>query len=196
MWKTRHDEILNGRGMRVSIAKGRDPLRFDQVIELWREEKLFRDFFTEHLANVPYQCFRWETPPITVRTINREFECVVLDSPGLEREVDINAFANQFRIAGAQHVVLTFPNLRGDALMVVPAPRGQVAAYGHLGAFLRLAPEDQRDQLWQAIANAIEIRLSSTPLWLSTAGMGVAWLHVRLDSRPKYYAHQPYRAIG
>ncbi|MGI9175867.1 MAG: DUF6940 family protein [Rhodothermales bacterium] len=25
-------------------------------------------------------------------------------------------------------------------------------------------------------------------MWLSTAGGGVSWLHVRLDSRPKYYA--------
>jgi len=28
---------------------------------------------------------------------------------------------------------------------------------------------------------------------LSTAGMGVYWLHVRLDTRPKYYQHTPYR---
>jgi hypothetical protein len=30
------------------------------------------------------------------------------------------------------------------------------------------------------------------PIWLSTAGMGVAWLHIRLDERPKYYSHKPY----
>jgi len=33
------------------------------------------------------------------------------------------------------------------------------------------------------------------PTWLSTAGGGVAWLHVRLDTRPKYYRYNPYRAI-
>ena len=31
-----------------------------------------------------------------------------------------------------------------------------------------------------------------TPTWVSTAGGGVAWLHVRLDSAPKYYTHRPY----
>ena len=35
--------------------------------------------------------------------------------------------------------------------------------------------------------------VNDKPTWLSTAGMGVAWLHVRLDQRPKYYAHRPYR---
>ncbi len=35
--------------------------------------------------------------------------------------------------------------------------------------------------------------IGHTPLWLSTAGGGVAWLHVRLDSRPKYYGYSPYK---
>ena len=30
------------------------------------------------------------------------------------------------------------------------------------------------------------------PTWLSTEGSGVPWLHVRLDSRPKYYHHAAY----
>jgi len=30
--------------------------------------------------------------------------------------------------------------------------------------------------------------------WLSTSGLGIAWLHVRLDERPKYYTHAPYRS--
>jgi hypothetical protein len=32
--------------------------------------------------------------------------------------------------------------------------------------------------------------------WLSTAGMGVPWLHVRLDDRPKDYGHRPYRNLN
>jgi hypothetical protein len=39
-------------------------------------------------------------------------------------------------------------------------------------------------------------RVSTTPVWLSTAGAGVAWLHVRLDDRPKYYSHRPYTDGG
>ena len=33
------------------------------------------------------------------------------------------------------------------------------------------------------------------PVWVSTAGAGVSWLHVRLDDRPKYYGYQPYRNL-
>ncbi len=35
-------------------------------------------------------------------------------------------------------------------------------------------------------------RVGDRPTWLSTAGHGVAWLHVRLDTRPKYYRYTPY----
>jgi len=35
-------------------------------------------------------------------------------------------------------------------------------------------------------------RLGERRLWISTAGGGVAWLHVRLDSSPKYYGFRPY----
>ena len=36
-------------------------------------------------------------------------------------------------------------------------------------------------------------RLGARPVWLSTAGGGVDWLHVRLDDRPKYYRHREWR---
>ncbi len=39
----------------------------------------------------------------------------------------------------------------------------------------------------------MEKRVSDKPVWLSTAGGGVPWLHVRLDNRPKYYSYRPYR---
>ena len=36
-------------------------------------------------------------------------------------------------------------------------------------------------------------RVGVKPVWLSTAGAGVAWVHVRLDDRPKYYGYDAYR---
>jgi hypothetical protein len=143
------------------------------------------------LAGAPYGALRWETPAVSSTTAGAAFECVVLDSPGLDRRPDPNAFAEHFDDDEA--AVVRFTNLGGDAVMVVPRPVGNATAYGHLAAFLRRAPPEQRDALWQSVAEAMLERLSSKPVWLSTAGAGVAWLHVRLDDRPKYYGHGPYR---
>ena len=120
------------------------------------------------------------------------FEFVVLDDPGLARHPDPDAFAEHFRGAPESGVV-TFPNLRGDAQLVVPCPLADPSAYGHLAAFVREAPAVQQDALWKAVGEAMASRVGQKPVWLSTAGAGVSWLHVRLDDRPKYYGHEPYR---
>jgi hypothetical protein len=62
-----------------------------------------------------------------------------------------------------------------------------------LAAFVRLAPAQQQSALWRSVGEAMQRRLSKKPVWLSTAGAGVPWLHVRLDDLPKYYGYRPYR---
>jgi hypothetical protein len=78
----------------------------------------------------------------------------------------------------------------------VPCPRAKLEASTHLAAFVRAAPIEQVHELWRTLAVAIQGRLGTSPIWLSTAGLGVHWLHVRLDSRPKYYRHRPYMVAG
>ena len=77
--------------------------------------------------------------------MSQPFEFVVLNSPGLARRPDRDAFAAHF--PGPASGVAVFPNLGGDAIMVVPCPIGDESAYGHLAAFVRLAPESQRHAL-------------------------------------------------
>ncbi len=136
-----------------------------------------------------FTAFRWETPPVASATLHRPFEFVLRDSPGLAVRPDPKPFAAHF---GAGDVA-TFPNLGGDAVLVVPCPRGPAGHYAHLAAFARGVPEGQRHALWAAVGAAMTRRVGTRPVWLSTAGAGVAWLHVRLDDVPKYYGHAPYR---
>ena len=79
-----------------------------------------------------------------------------------------------------------------DAILIVPQPVAEASAYGHLAAFVRLAPVPQRQSLWSAVGETLGRRVGEKPVWLSTAGTGVSWLHVRLDDRPKYYGYPPY----
>ena len=117
-----------------------------------------------------------------------------MDSDSLASRADRDAYAEHFR--GAEGPVVTFANLGGDAILVVPCPIAAPSCYAHLADFVRLAPETQRDALWQAVGEAMARRIGTEPVWLSTAGAAVAWLHVRLDNRPKYYAHTPYRNLA
>ena len=46
--------------------------------------------------------------------------------------------------------------------------------------------------LWRNVLSELVKKISNKPLWLSTAGNGVHWLHVRISSKPKYYRYAPY----
>ena len=159
----------------------------------WQCDAGFRSLFNGLLADARFTSFRWETPAVTAATATRLFECVLLNSPGLERRPEPEAFANHF--SGAEAPVVSFTNLGGDAILIVPCPIAEPSAYGHLASFARLAPERQRQSLWQSVGEAMARRLGAKPVWLSTAGAGVSWLHVRLDDHPKYYGYGPYRQV-
>jgi hypothetical protein len=192
MWTARTEKLARGRILRFTIDFDSSPVSFAEVLRRWQHEAEFRSFFNALLADAPFAAFRWETPPITTETADRSFEFVLLESPGLAREPDPNSFAENFQNAGNSTMV-KFPNLGKDAIMIVPCPNGVPSAYGHLAAFVREAPALQRHALWEMVGAAMERRLGTRPVWLSTAGAGVSWLHVRLDDRPKYYGYAPYR---
>jgi len=193
MWNAHREEILGGRGLRFAIDRDALRLSYAQALRCWKDDSEFRTFFMSLLAEAPFSAFRWETPPVTAESVDRAFEFVLLDSPGLARQPDPQAFAEHFARETPKPGVVAFPNLGKDAIMVVPCPIALPSAYGHLAAFVRKAPESQRHALWELVGETMERRLGATPVWLSTAGAGVSWLHVRLDDRPKYYGYAPYR---
>jgi hypothetical protein len=177
----------------VAIDLHASRVTYSEVLHLWQHDPAFRSFFIALLADAPFSAFRWETPPITAATATRPFEFVLLDSPGLANNPNAAAFAEYFDAADEEGLV-EFANLGKDAILVVLCPLGPPSAYGHIAAFVRQAPESQRHALWALVGAAMQRRLGDKPVWLSTAGAGVSWLHVRLDDRPKYYGHGPYRA--
>ena len=194
MFQSAIDNIEPDRVTLYRISSDGQPATYATVLDLWQCDSGFRSYFTTLLADSPFSAYRWETPPVTHSSVNRPFEFVLINSPGFSsRKTDATTYAQYFTDDDADAGVVTFTNLRGDATLIVPSPRTTDAVYGHLAAFIRNAPHAQVDSIWRVISKQVRSRLGSKPVWLSTAGGGVAWLHVRLDSRPKYYGHQPYR---
>lgn len=191
-WATRREDVTGG--VRFVLSRGEQLASTADVLTALAGDAAFRGWFNDLLADVPFAAFRWETPGVTSATAARPFEFVVLDAPHLARDPDPGAFAEHFRKEPGAEAV-TFANLSGDSILVVPTPVAERAAYGHLAAFVRGAPAPQRDAVWKLVAETVLRRLGAGPVWLSTAGAGVPWLHVRLDDRPKYYGHAPYKVV-
>ena len=190
MWRI-ESTALDDRTQRWNGVVGPSgALAFHQVCAAWRSDAAFREFWIGALAALRMDAYCWECPPVSIGNRSRPFECVFVPSPSLARMApEPEAFAEHF----PPHCQsATFANLGGDAVLIAPCPGMAAHSYGHLAQFVRDAPAVQQQALWKAVGEALESRLRAEPTWLSTAGHGVAWLHVRLDSRPKYYRHAPY----
>ena len=181
----------NGPTLHVAIAVDGAPLRFGDALAYLQSDRSLRDCLTDLLARVPFAAFRWETPPLSLTSVGRPFEFVVIDAPYLEGAAAPAAFASYFADRDGPDVV-AIDNLSRTATLIVPRGLGEAAPYAHFARFVRGAPSAQIHALWRCLGDAALQRLSTQPQWLSTAGAGIAWLHVRIDERPKYYLHQPY----
>ena len=192
MWQSKRELIDGERIHQVSIFMNDKKLTYIEVIELWQQDKSFRQFFMSLLANTSMPAYFWETPPVTKSTVSRKFEFVLINNPALaDLEPDSSDFQQHFESATSE--VITFPNLSKDALLVVPCPITDVPESTHLADFIRKAPKSQQHSLWQTIGRSLIQRLNEQPIWVSTSGLDVNWLHVRLDSQPKHYCFEPYK---
>ena len=163
------------------------------VLWLMRSAPEFCTFFSQTLAASQFQAFRWETPAMYRNKLEGAFECVLVDCPSLIRPADAQTFS-EFFVSKPPVSVEDFPNLGGDAHLIVPHPptAGSQSNHVHLASFVRHANDQQIQQLWQRCAESVERLVGQRPTWLNTAGDGVAWLHIRVDQRPKYYHYKPY----
>jgi len=161
-----------------------------------------RSVLTEVLRAAPFRAFFWECPPLTRAGWESEtFEFVLLNAPHLAyADVDEESFSSYLGGHMGESVARAFPNLGGDSTLVAPshAKDTPLSAYSHIASFFRGAPAEQAHELWRALGKAIIHRVSDVetsehqPTWVSTEGSGVAYLHMRLDPRPKYYHWGPY----
>jgi len=179
------------RTRRLTLVEREAPVAWERVLRRWKEPTA-AVWFTEILAHAPFSAFFWECPPLTRSRLGQPFDCVLVDSPFLATLTpDPGPFSEWFTSADP---VVGFDNLGGDAHLVAPCPHQAVDAT-HLASFVRTAPPELASPFWGTVSRAVGARLGERPLWISTCGVGVAWLHLRLDRTPKYYTYPPFRRL-
>ena len=148
-----------------------------------------------------YKAFFWETKGVTAQNAStKNFEFVIVDAPRLFAFADQNPNPSAFQrhLDACDQPGCQFSNLGGDATLIAPRklPSTPLSAYSHFAAFVEKAPSSQIQKVLQLSAQAYHKRLqqkdNTKPVWFSTSGMGIAWLHFRLDSQPKYYTYKPF----
>jgi hypothetical protein len=186
---------LPGAGVCIRISAGDRPVTVQSVLNALQTELRVASWFGARLATLPWRAFYWECPALTTATLSDPFECVALEAPSLVGlRAERGAFRAHLDAAPLGSLVAVFPNLSGDAVLVAPTEAEDGRGYPHLAAFLRAAPQAQIAAFFSALVSHALRSCRERPAWVSTAGDGVAWLHGRVDQRPKYYRYAPYRA--
>ena len=176
------------------VEKYRTEVSFKTFINDLQEKEDVLDAFIQILKRSKHKTYFFETPSIDKRNYDEKmFEFVLVDAPSLLNiEEDSDAFKEYFSCDHSRTVV-SFKNLGGDATLVSPCPElNNDNIYSSLAPFTRKANENQVREFWRTSAAVLQDTISDKPTWMSTSGVGIFWLHLRLDSRPKYYTYTAY----
>ena len=190
MWELIQDKI-NDNCYKYSIANNSDILSSVTFFENLKNMEEFRTFFIEILSSHHFPAFYWECRPNNFETLNQNITFAIINSPELEgAKADRSLFKENLN---TDCEVISFPNLKGDAQLVVPVFNCNNDTYAHLANFVRQASKNQIHEFFKVLAFKYLGQINKMPIWLSTAGLSVSWLHVRIDSTPKYYRFAPFK---
>jgi len=202
MYSTTIKQLAGGvKRVIVSWVGRNEPVEFAEAMHLLRSgDAELIQLITSALREPDGISYFWEHPPVTSASARRPYEFVVAPAPALQGvQADDGPF--QEHLSGCEPASsCVFYNLGGDSMLIAPSAAAGLTnldAYTHMANFVREAPSAQVGSFLQTVGSSMIERLEqvgdSTPVYLSTSGLGVYWLHVRLDSRPKYYTFRQYK---
>lgn len=189
-WTIRQTIIQSDKIIQYQILEKGQVLSFKKVINYWIASSSFRKFYNDLLLGSSFENFFWEHPPLLANNLEQLYEFVLVKSTNLVQVSPTPRFFKDYY--EKDKTVVVFPNLGKNALMIVPVPEGDFD-YAHLGRFIRNARESHLDAFWKEVGVSFLAELGKEPKWLSTHGLGVYWLHIRIDEYPKYYHYQKYK---
>jgi len=187
------DKFLRIDENTYQLSRDGENLSYIQVFELLTAGDSLTEIMTNFLVEWN-QDFFWEHPKVSNDTCKSNYEVSVIPTDAFNnREENFDPFKSKFKITDQ---IKVFHNLRKDSLLIVPN-KNEVSDQNFvtLRKFLQTAPKSLIKKFWKTVGETMidQISKNSDYCYLSTHGLGVLWLHVRVDQRPKYYHTKKYR---
>ena len=130
--------------------------------------------------------FFWETK--CLKTFNDEFEEEFIESKSLNNLLqNYNSFIEYINSSKNKYAT-SFYNPNKTSLLIIPMPRDN-KKFTTLKDFIDNASLNHQKKFWKYVAKTIiKFMKENKEVYISTHGLGVSYLHVRLDLSPKYYS--------
>ncbi|MEB3232426.1 MAG: hypothetical protein VKJ64_15555 [Leptolyngbyaceae bacterium] len=154
------------------------------------ESEAVRSRWNQTWADIPTD-FMWKPVPIHPEFTQHPFFAVAV--PSSFPPANATAFQTHLQRLKSDEAIALFPNLSGEAQLVVPPATGD---YGHIRTFCRHAPPTLANRFWQTVGRVANQTMEQGAItWCNTHGHGVPWMHVRFDRNHKYTAFPPHGPI-
>lgn len=142
--------------------------------------------FVAVLKNCPFTSYYFEAP--NLKSINIPLEFVLVESDTLHtKKANWGPYRDYMSLG--KHAT-SFDNKDGEFRLIIPTKKGD---YGHVADFMKSATDKEIQEVLHLTAKEIhDASKSRKPLYLSTHGDGVSWLHFRVGRTPKYYNYHKY----
>jgi hypothetical protein len=184
-----HSSIDDGNTVKITYLELGSPITAEQFFARLQDRSFAIDF-SKRLSGQAYKGAFLECPAYSSKTSDLPFQCVLINSPDLDlKPANPSAFVRKLAEV-TEDGSGVFPNINNSATLI--SPQAKAADYSHLLAFLRRANPHQIANLWETTSKVVLQQAGDDPLWISTSGLGVPWLHIRVDTQPKYYRHLAY----
>lgn len=190
-----NSQKINDNTYKYKITLGGTQLSFRDFIAFSKNKKTaFFQAFQGALkdANAKFPAYFWKCPPVSQKTLEKPFEFVVIKSDTLNNiQQNYSSFQEYFGKSSDNQVV-SFLGFNGG-ILISPVPKDP-ADYKNISQFTKNAPEEQQQALWKEVANKLREELEKdheAPRWLNAEGLGVYYLHVRIDKTNRFYGDYP-----
>ena len=163
------------------------PISFGDAMKLLNMNKSFRSLVAEAFKRVPFKHYMFGFTKINSEADKRNpFKIFFKNSPEFKNiTADPEPFLQYFQDSKKKWT--KFLNIGRDTLLLVPCPpkaQPNYEYYKSIGDYVENHSSKDFEEVLKNIGY-IASRLKA-PMYINTHGFGVHWLHIRIDTKPKY----------
>ena len=132
------------------------------------------------------KAFFWQTKCITSLKDNYVEEFI--ENKRLDIMEENSSFYSNYIKSSTNKYATSFYNLSKTSILIIPIPRTG-KKFTTLKHFIDNASLEHQKKFWKYVSKEIKSFLKQYgQVCISTHGLGVPYLHIRLDQTPKYYS--------
>lgn len=162
-------------------------MKWNNILDNWKNDKYYK-----YPKNIE-QKFMWNTSVIK-NNGNSSFKESFKINKNLPEKQNYKEFESYINKSKNKYVT-SFHNLNKDTLLVIPIPKKN-KNYATLKDFCDNSSITQKKYFWKEVSKLVKKFMKNEKyIWISTHGLGVPYMHIRISNKPKYYFDNKLKKI-